>query len=256
MTEYSVGEAARASGVTVRTLHHYDQIGLLVPAGRTPSGYRLYSEADLTRLHHIRTYQALGFSLDQVTELLAGADMDALAHLRAQRELIEGQLESLAAVRRVIDTMLEALMDDVRLTAAEIFDVFGDEDPTAFSEEARERWGDTDSYAESRRRTGTYDADAWRVIRAEQEQIEADFAALLADGVPPSAREAHEVAERHRLHIDQRYYECTHEMHCGLADMYLADPRFTEHYDGREPGLAAYVHDAIWANAVRSADAL
>lgn len=242
------------SGVTVRTLHHYDRVGLLVPTGRTTSGYRLYSDADLTRLHHIRTYQALGFSLVEIAEVLDADTPDALAHLSAQRELVGERIDALVRMRRVIDEMMEARMNDVRLTPEEIFEVFGDEDPTVHTDETRERWGETDWFAESSRRTIAYDAEDWKVIRAEQEQIEAEFAALLAGGVPPGSEAARQVAERLRLHIDRRYYPCPVDMHCDLADMYLTDPRFTAHYDGRAPGLARYVHDAIWANAMESAD--
>ncbi len=114
--------------------------------------------------------------------------------------------------------------------------------------EAEERWGNTDSYRESARRTQGYGPEDWAVIKAENEQIEADFAAAMVAGHSPDSSEAGALAERARLHIDRWYYPCTHAMHSGLAGMYTADPRFKENYEKRATGLAQYVASAIVAN--------
>lgn len=252
MTEYTVGEVARASGVTVRTLHHYDDLGLLPPTGRTTSGYRLYSETDVRRLHHIRTYQAVGLSLEEIAGLLDGPEDHALSHLRRQHELVGRRIDDLHRVLRMIDSMMEALVSEVRLTPEEIFEVFGEHDPNAYSYEVEQRWGTSDAFAESLRRTRGYGASDWKALKAEAEQIESAFANLKDAGTSPDSTEAMDVAERHRLHIQSWFYDCPPQLHCDLADMYVQDPRFTAHYDDRVKGLAGYVHDAIWANAARS----
>jgi len=123
-------------------------------------------------------------------------------------------------------------------------------DPHA--EEARERWGHTEAYKESARRTKQYTPEDWAKIKAEAEAVEAGLAALLRAGEPAEGVKAMELAEQARLHIDRWFYPCPHRMHVGLADMYTADPRFTAHYDEREPGLAAFVAAAIRANAARA----
>ncbi|NJD19999.1 MAG: hypothetical protein FIA95_12060 [Gemmatimonadetes bacterium] len=121
-----------------------------------------------------------------------------------------------------------------------------------FADEARERWGHTDAYKESARRTKQYKPADWAKIKAEAEAVEAGLAALLRAGEPADGVQAMDLAEEARLHIHRWFYPCPHTMHVGLAEMYTADPRFTAHYDEREPGLAAFVATAIKANAKRA----
>ncbi len=249
-----VGEVARMAGVTVRTLHHYDEVGLVLPGARSPAGYRLYAEADLTRLQSVLAYRELGFGLDEIKELLDGdlSPADELEHLRRQHRMLTERITRLQRVLASLDTTMEAHTMGIRLTPQERLEVFGEHDPEQHAEEVRERWGDTDSYRQSQERTSRYRKQDWLEIKAQGEEVESRFARLLADGVPAEAEQAMDVAEAHRLQIDRWFYTCSHEMHTGLADMYVADPRFTKHYEDVAPGLAQYVHDAIHANAVRS----
>ncbi|MEM7415656.1 MAG: TipAS antibiotic-recognition domain-containing protein [Gemmatimonadota bacterium] len=115
--------------------------------------------------------------------------------------------------------------------------------------EAEARWGDTDAFKESSRRTSSYGPDDWAKIHAELESIESAFARALDDGVPADDADAVALAERARLHIDRWYYPCTPDMHAGIAEMYTTDARFRAHYDDRRDGLAEYVAAAIRANA-------
>ena len=124
-------------------------------------------------------------------------------------------------------------------------DLFGGFDPSAYEDEARERWGHTDAYRESARRTAGYGEAEWREIRAEAEAIEAAFAELLTEGTPADAEGPRAVAERHREHLSRWFYEVSPEMHRQLAELYVADPRFAAQYETRASGLAGYVHDAI-----------
>jgi hypothetical protein len=125
-------------------------------------------------------------------------------------------------------------------------------DAEAHAEEARERWGDTEAYKESARRTGGYSPEQVAAIKAELEAIEAKMASLLTGGAAPESGEAMAAAEEARLHIHRWYYPCSHAMHAGLAEMYTADPRFKAHYDDRAEGLAQFVADAIRANGERA----
>ena len=117
--------------------------------------------------------------------------------------------------------------------------------------EARGRWGDTEAYAESRRRTEGYSDSDWGRIRQELADIEQGLARAMEDGAPPDAERAMDLAEEARLHIDRWFYPCSREMHAGLADMYTSDKRFAAHYEERAAGLAAFVSAAIKANAER-----
>jgi hypothetical protein len=127
-------------------------------------------------------------------------------------------------------------------------------DPKAHEAEARERWGGTDAYKESTRRTRSYTPEQWTAIKAELEGIESRLAELLGAGATPESDEAMDAAEAARLHIDRWYYPCSHAMHAGLAEMYTSDDRFKAHYDDRAEGLAHFVAEAIRANAVRATE--
>ncbi|HWV56971.1 MAG TPA: MerR family transcriptional regulator [Longimicrobiales bacterium] len=248
---YSIGELARMAGVSVRTLHHYDAIGLLRPMERTRSGYRRYSLRDAERLYRILVYREIGLDLPGIAEILDDR-VDAVTQLERQRSLLRARIARLRRMLKGVEKMVESRKAGLSLTPEEMREVFGDFDPAAHEAEVEARWGDTDAYRESQRRTSKYDKAQWQVIQSEAEQITADFAAALARGVPADSPEAMDIAERHRQHIHRWFYECSHAMHRGLGEMYVSDPRFTKHYDDRAPGLAAYVRDAIIANASRA----
>jgi MerR family transcriptional regulator, thiopeptide resistance regulator len=120
-----------------------------------------------------------------------------------------------------------------------------------YRDEARERWGSTDAYKQSSKRTKGYGDADWKRINKEQSATEAAFAEALAAGEPADGARATDLAEEARLHIDGSFYPCSHAMHSGLAEMYTADERFRAHYEDRAEGLAAYVAEAIKANALR-----
>lgn len=249
---YTVGQLAALAGVTVRTLHHYDRIGLLRPDERTGSGaYRVYGPSAVERLHRILSYRELGLGLEEIATLLDDPEADRLAHLRRQDRLLRDRIARLEEMVGAVQLMMEAEQMSVDLTAEERFELFGDFDPEAHAEEAKERWGDTEAFRESQRRAAAYGVEEWREIKAAGEEIEAGLAAALAAGESSHSDAAMDLAERHRAHISRWFYECKPEIHRGLAEMYVADPRFTKHYDDRAPGLAAYVRDAILANAER-----
>jgi MerR family transcriptional regulator, thiopeptide resistance regulator len=231
--------------VTVRTLHHYDEIGLLSPGGRSEAGYRLYARADLERLREILVWRALGFSLAEIAELLDDAAHDRIGALRRQRELVQRDLERLGSVAKAIDLALDAHSSGTPLEEVAMFEDF---DPSEYEDEARERWGHTDAYRESARRTRAYGEREWNEIRVESDRIVADFAALLRAGEPAAGQAARELAEAHRQQISRWFYACSYEMHRGLAEMYIADPRFARSYDRAQDGLAVFIHDAILAN--------
>lgn len=246
---YPIGEVARRTGITVRTLHHYDELGLLVP-DRSETGQRLYAAADLDRLAAILTYRALGIGLARIAQLLEGDEDEGAVLGRRRREVIE-HIERLRRVLADIDAQLEGQDMD----PDKIKDIFGDFDPDGgLAAEAEERWGDTDAWAESRRRVAEYGPEDWERIRAEGEDIGHRFGAMVDAGVDPGSEEAMDLAEEHRRHISGAYYSCTYGIHAGLGDMYVADPRFSAYWDdGFGEGTAAFVRDAIIANAVRNA---
>ena len=247
----NVGEVAALAGVTVRTLHHYDRIGLLTPSGRTAAGYRQYAPADLDRLHQVLLYRELGFPLEEVATLLDDRSADPAAHLRRQHQLLRDRLERTTAMVAAVEKEMEARAMGISLTPEERFELFGNGFSEDYAREAEERWGDTDAWAQSRRRTTAYTKEDWLRIKEEAAGVEARLAAALRDGVPADAEQAMDLAEEHRQHITRWFYDCPPAMHAGLGRMYVEDERFTAHYEEIAPGLAQYVSTAVQANAAR-----
>jgi DNA-binding transcriptional MerR regulator len=248
---YSVGQVAGFAGVTVRTLHHYDEIGLLVPSERSHAGHRRYSDADLDRLQQILFYRELGFPLDEVAALLDDPRADPRAHLRRQHELLTARIEKLQKMAAAVEHAMEARTMGINLTPEEKFEVFGDKDPDEHAEEAERRWGDTEAYAESQRRAARYTKEDWKRMQAEVASWGERYDALMEAGEPATGERAMAMAEEHRRHITQWFYECSYEIHQGLGEMYVSDERFKEFYDSMRPGLAEHLRDAIRANAAR-----
>ncbi|HEX8033334.1 MAG TPA: MerR family transcriptional regulator [Ktedonobacterales bacterium] len=253
---YSVGQVAKIARVTVRTLHHYDEIGLLHPSGRLDSGYRSYSMADLERLQRILCYRQLGFPLDQIKAMLDDQDTDPLEHLRRQHVLLSKRISELQRMVATVETLMEARTMGITLEPNELLDVFGDTDPFAYTEEAEQQWGSSTAWAEAQRRTSTYTKDDWMRMQAESAAMMAAFAAAQADGLEPTSARTMALAEEHRMYLERWFYPCSHKMHRGLGDLYANDPRFAANiarFAAADANLAGYLRDAIYANAERSA---
>lgn len=252
MNEYTVGDVARLSGVSVRTLHHYDQIGLLPPSGRSDAGYRLYSEPDLQRLRQVLFYRELGFGLDDVAQILASREADADAHLRRQHRLLRDRLERTQALLKAIEYEMEARKMGISLSAEEQFEIFGTDQLDDRMKAAGERWGQTDAFKESQRRTAAYTKADWIEIKREADENIRGFAEAIRAGEPADGPVAMDLAEAHRKHISRWFYECDSQRHRSLAELYVSEARFSEPWKKISPGFARYVHDAILANARRS----
>ncbi|MGW3358089.1 MerR family transcriptional regulator [Streptomyces bungoensis] len=248
---YSVGQVAGFAGVTVRTLHHYDEIGLLVPGERTHSGHRRYGDADLDRLQRILFYRELGFPLDEVAVLLDDPDADPRAYLRRRHELLTARIEKLQRMAAAVEHAMEARRMGINLTPEERFEVFGDKDPDQYAEEAEQRWGGTEAYTESQRRAAGYTKEDWKRLQAEADDWSERYGALMAAGEPPAGEAAMDLAEEHRQHVCRWFFEVPYEMHRCFAEMYVSDERFKAYYDGMRPGLAEHLRGAILANADR-----
>jgi DNA-binding transcriptional MerR regulator len=244
----TVGQVAERFGVTVRTLHHYDEIGLLSPSERSPAGYRLYTEEDLTRLQHVVVYRRLGFALEDVAMLLDHPE-GAVEHLRRQRAAVLQRLGEMRDLVTAIDRALEREMNHQPATPDDLKELFGEGFHDARAE-AEERWGETDAWRQSQERTKGYTKADWEAVKAESDRTHRAFTDAMDAGEPPTSATAMDAAELHRASM-QRFYDCSYEMHRGLADMYVSDPRFTATYDEIRPGMAHYVREAIHANADR-----
>jgi DNA-binding transcriptional MerR regulator len=248
---YQVKDVARIAGVSVRTLHHYDEIKLLVPKTRTRAGYRLYNDDDLIRLQQILIGRQLGMPLEEIRRGLDDPKFDHKKALLKQREQLLKRANATEAMIRAVDAALAAIGNRKGETVnmKEIFDGF---DPAQYEEEAKQRWGHTDAYKESAERTKRYTKEDWLKYKAEAGDIYKDAADAMKAGKKASDPEVMDIAERHRLNIDRWFYPCSTMMHRGLASMYESDARFAATIDKAAEGLTPFLVAAIRANADRS----
>lgn len=247
----TVSQVAALTHLTVRALHHYDDIGLLKPSQRSAAGYRLYDEEDLRRLRQVLLFRELGFGLDAVRELIDASPDRQRQALLDQRAAVDQQRRHAEAVLRAVDATLDSLQEQRPMTTDKLFEDFEQFENGEYAREAEQRWGHTEAWKESRRRVTSYNRADWEAAQSEQEALIADLRTTRDSGAAPDSEQSMALAERHRLHIDQHYYPCSHAMQCGLADMYEADERFRDYYDRHGAGLAAYLIAAIRANAAK-----
>ena len=239
---YTVKAVADIAGISVRTLHHYDAIGLLKPAQKSAAGYRLYTEGDLERLQQVLFFRELGFGLGEIGAIITRPGFDRRQALLDHRQLLLERQARLGRLIHSVDQTLSAMERGTEMDAKDMFDGF---DPTQYEEEARQRWGHTDAYQESARRTQKYTKEDWAAIQAESREIEQGVAALMDRS--PADPDVQALIHRHYRQINDRFYTCPPQMYRGLSEMWLQDSRFTERFDQTKPGLAQFMHDAVAA---------
>ena len=246
--ELTVGQTAALVGVSVRTLHHWDEIGLVVPSARSWAGYRLYGPDDVARIHRVLVYRETGMTLAEVARVLDDPGADAEAHLVRQRELLRARIAHLTRMLRAVDTMMERNSMGENLTPQQQAEILGAEWDPAWQEEAEERWGDSDEWAQAAARKAAMTRQDWARVAEETEALETDLANAMREGVVPGSERANALAERHRASID-RWFDTTYAKQVLIARGYVANSRFTAYYDKRESGLAAWIKEIIDANA-------
>ena len=237
----SVSEAAKRAGVSVRTLHYYDEIGLLKPSETTGAGYRFYDGAAMASLQQILFYRELDVPLDQIRRILDAPDHDRAEALQKHRTLLLMKRRRLDDMLRLVDETIGgiAMYDErPRPTQADWEAV-----KNQYAQEAAERWGNTEAFLESREKHAGYTPQQEAEIHAEMEEIFAAFGRCAG----PEGPEAQALVRRWQAHITQYHYHCTDGILACLGQMYANDPRFAENLDRYGPGTAQRMSDAIAA---------
>ena len=251
-TAYGVRELARLAGVSVRTLHHYDQIGLLAPSSRTAAGYRQYEADDLMRLQQILFFRELDVPLAEIRAILDDPDFDQVEALENHRRLLQLRAERLAHLIGTVDKTLQNLTEDtMTLTDEELYEGFSKEQIESYQNEARERWGSTDAYQESQRRVGNMSKAQWNAVKQQGDEATRLMAGLMDRD--PADPEVQAAIAKHHAWIEN-FYTAPAEMYAGLGQMYADDERFRAYYDAYAPDLADFMRDAmaIYANTALS----
>jgi MerR family transcriptional regulator, thiopeptide resistance regulator len=238
---HTVSRLARMAGVSVRTLHHYDRIGLLEPTARSASGYRLYGEADLLRLQQVLFYRELDVPLARIKAILEDPAFDPLEALASHRALLEKRAAHVARLIETVDRTTARLRGEgTMLTDEELYSGFPREKAEAWRKEAEQRWGER--YGEATRRVRSWSREKLAAVKAEGRRIEHDLAAAMDRG-PGDARVQGLVGQLHQ-HL-RHFYEPTPETIAGLGRMYVEHPDFKERYEAIRPGLADFLRDAM-----------
>ncbi len=249
---YQIGEVAKLAKVSIRTLHHYDEIGLLVPSLRSTAGYRFYSSEDLHKLQVIRFYRTLEFTLSDINTLLSASDFDREAILLQQRELLRARASELDCALALMENTLAALRDPQEnpMSNQAMFEVFPDLDE-AVQKEAEQRWGNTEGWKQSAQRASKYSKADWLRMKQEMASTYTEAERVFTTGAKPDSREAMACAEADRLMIQRWFYDCSLQMHAKVKEGTSQDPRFIANIDRNCAGLAAWLHLASVANAKR-----
>ncbi len=236
-----IKEFADFTGVSVRTLHYYDEIGLLKPAYvENSTGYRYYDEVCLERMQEILFYRELDFPLKNICELLSSPGYNKQEALVQQKRLLVLKKERL---ERLIDALDKAEKGEYVMTAFDNKEY--EETRKQYEEEAKKRWGETDAYKEHQEKTKGYSKEKWQEANAGLDAIFEEFANCKAGGATPNSKEAKDLVEKLQNYITKQYYTCTDEILAGLGQMYVADERFRKNIDKHGEGTAAFVSEAI-----------
>lgn len=247
-SDCTVGEVARLAGVTVRTLHHWDTIGLVAPSGRSSGGYRLYRSADVARVHRVLLYRELGLPLDRIGQLLDAPGATSAATLREQRAELAAHITRLQSMAAAVDRLVEAADSGILLSDEEQVAIFGDGWQPSWVTEAHDRWGDSAQWAEYAERSAHMDVDDWQQVADRSATLSQRLVDAMAAGVTPGSPEADVVAGLHRASIDE-HFTCSRSMQVCLARTYTDDPRFRAHYEDLAPGLAAWLRAVVEESA-------
>ena len=236
-----IKEFAELTGVSVRTLHYYDEINLLKPSYvDEQNGYRFYDENSLERMQEILFYRELDFSLKSIAEILASPNYDKQQALAEQKRLLTLKKDRL---ERLIAALEQAEKGEITMSA---FD--NSEYETArqqYEAEAKQRWGDTDAYKESRAKTADYSKDKWNDVLGGLNGVFAEFAACRNGGDSADSETAQRLVKKLQEYITANFYHCTDDILAGLGQMYVCDERFKNNIDQNDEGTAEFVCEAI-----------
>lgn len=242
----NVKQVSQLVGVSIRTLHHYDEIGLLIPDHVTEAGYRQYSEENLQTLQHILFFKELGFSLKQIRSILQSPDFNTFEALQLQRRSLLAKRDQLEVMIATIDRTIAHVKGEIQMSTEEKFaGLKWNINP--YEQEAREKWGDQ-AVDESKQRLSKLSQQQ----KAELEQQCNEIYQGLADriGTPIDSEETMALVKRWFELLNSNFGTYSYDAFIGLGQLYVQDERFTANIDQYGQGLAQYMSEAMayWGN--------
>ncbi|MEG0919703.1 MAG: MerR family transcriptional regulator [Anaerovoracaceae bacterium] len=235
-----INEVAKLTGITVRTLHYYDEIGLLKPSEITDSGYRIYNSTALETLQQILFFRELDFSLKDIKEIITNSNYDKAKALTKHRELLLQKRSRINDLIALVDNTLKGEHD---MSFKQFDNSEFEMTKKKYAKEVKERWGDTVAYTESEQKAGNYDDNQWKMLFDEGKAILQAFGEKR--NIQPESNEAQELVKKWQEFITANFYNCSKEILSGLGLMYVGDERFTKNIDQNGEGTAAFMAAAI-----------
>jgi len=241
--KYTIQKLANLGNVSVRTLHYYDEIGLLKPSHIGKNSYRYYEEKELLKLQQILFFRELEFPLEKIKKLLNSPYFDEETAFIDHKTTLLLKKKRIEKLIRLIDKTMQDIKNNLVIdNAEELYDAFKDDDVREYQKEVEERWGNTNAYKQSMAKVN-------KMTKKEMEKLKEEgkiFTQKLADSMDKGieSKEVQDLISEHYKGI-QFFYDCPIEMYRNLGKMYVDDVRFTAYYDKFRPGLAVFVRDAI-----------
>lgn len=237
-----IKELAGLTGVSVRTLHYYDEIGLLKPCSvDEQNGYRFYDESSIQRMQEILFYRELDFPLKDIQMILSSPDYDKQTALKEQKHLLTLKKERL---ERLISA-LDGAMKGEKITMKAFDNSEFEAQREQYAKEAMEKWGSTAAYKESAEKTKDYTNEKWDQVNSAMDGIIAEFAECRKNGSVTGSKEAQTLVKKWQDFISRNCYTCTKEILAGLGEMYVGDERFKANIDRHGDGTAEFMREAI-----------
>lgn len=241
---YTVQKLATLAGISVRTIHYYDEIELLRPAGIKKNGYRFYEEKELLKLQQILFFRELDFPLADIKRILSSPSFDMSEALKDQRKLIEIKKTRLTKLVQTIDKTLKKINQKTTMKDEELYGNFSKEEMERYNKEAREKWGRTEAFKQSEARVKKMDKEGLKRVLEESGKLTEEIAECMKSGTPSTSEKAQKLIARHYAGL-RAFYEPNLELYQGLAEMYVADERFKQNYEKVAKGLAEYLRDGM-----------
>ncbi|MDD3766094.1 MAG: MerR family transcriptional regulator [Eubacteriales bacterium] len=245
--EYTVQGLGNLAGISTRTLRYYDEIGILKPARLSPSGYRIYGQAEVDRLQQVMFYRELGVDLKTIKKILDSPGYNVVAALEAHREKLFAERDRLDLLIENIEKTISTKKGGQEMSDKEKFEGFKknliDENEKKYGREIREKYG-SEQVEKSNRKVLNMTKEEYDEVK-ELEKALLETLGEAVKTVNPQGELAQKAADMHRRWLSYFWDSYTKEAHMGVAQMYVDDARFSEYYDKASPGAAVFLRDAI-----------
>lgn len=253
--EYSIRQLSEIAGISARTLRYYDKIGLLKPSCVRESGYRYYNEKELELLQQILFYKERGLKLEQIAAIIQSDDFDIMSALHEHLEDLELQQARLDNMITAVRKTIASMKGEITMSNAEKFESFKKEmiknNEEKYGEEIRSKYGEKEVEESNKSMLNMTEAE-YDCLKSLENEIREELNAAVKDGESPEGERAGNIVRLHKEWLGMNWKQYTPQGHIGIAEMYVADPRFTAYYDKDITGCAEFLKKAIvcWVDRV------